>query len=77
MLYSGEEINESSIPLRILGGLVTREALYGGCHCTYVLSSNRSCGLVCGGVQILRVGEDAWHGAFLCEKHARELNLLW
>ena len=74
-MYKTEGVNEESFPLVVIPP--THATLHSGgkcCHCTYKDSCRR---IDAAGVHIRREGETGWHGAFLCEEHARELNLLW
>jgi hypothetical protein len=75
--YDHEYIREYTLPLRALGGLVGPNDRYGYCHCTHKPTGSDCRVSGQGGLRVLRDGETDWHGAFLCEKHARELNLLW
>ena len=72
-MYQTEGIDKASLPLVIIP--YQHATLHGGrcCHCTY----NDCHRTDEAGVHIRRAKETGWHGAFLCEEHARELNLLW
>ena len=74
-MYPNEGIDKGTVLLTVLScGSLHLGRTACGCHCTY----NGTCHTTdVGGVHIRRAKETGWHGAYLCEVHARELNLLW